>query len=535
MTDNVQDSIDQIDLNSDSNVPVENKPRKKLLLKSKSEVQNNQNLAQIEIEQNPLNTAVEISSTENSELGSEFIQIEKQTQNDQIENKNQSQVNNFNRQNRQNQNEEEDFKINTDQVLYVKDLINQTFVKLMETAVKYDIASLGRMLKNDIIYAILKKSAEKGEGIFVEGILSIFDEGFGLIKYRENNYANSPYDIYVSQRIIRKFGLRTGDCISGYVKDPARKGEKFFALARVEKINDKTFDEIKNKINFEDLTPIFPTEKLKFDRNIRSDEISTRIIDIMAPIGKGQRSIIVAPPRTGKTVLMKNIAHAINDNHPEVELIVLLIDERPEEVTDMTRSVKGEVVSSNFDEPAHRHIDLAEIVIEKAKRRVEDGKDVIILLDSITRLARAYNATAPSSGKILTGGVDSNALQKPKRFFGAARNLENGGSLTIIATALVETGSKMDEIIFEEFKSTGNNEIVLERKIAEKRIFPAIDISRSGTRNDEIMIQPENYQKTIILRRLISQMSGGAESAEFLIERLKKTKDNSEFFLNMNK
>lgn len=438
-----------------------------------------------------------------------------------------------------NNQEDEDYVINTDKVMYVKDLREKTLEELLVVAEKYQIQNLNRMLRQDIITAILKQAAFSGEGLYCDGFLEIVDDGFGFLRDMNNNYKSSSYDVYISQNRIKKLGLRQGDLIGAYIKEP-RRGERYFSVARLETVNGKKLDEIKNKINFDNLTPLYPTEKLKFDyMNNQKEAISTRVIDLICPIGKGQRALIVAPPRTGKTFLMQAIAHAINENHPEVELIVLLIDERPEEVTDMQRTVKGEVVSSTFDEPAKRHVELAEIVIEKAKRMVEEGKDVIILLDSITRLARAYNAVAPSSGKVLTGGVDSNALQKPKRFFGAARNIENGGSLTIIATALIETGSKMDEVIFEEFKGTGNAEIVLDRKLADKRLFPSIDVLKSGTRKEEEMVSKEELQKMWILRRILITMAGAnatssADALEFLLDKLKITKNNKDFFLAMN-
>ena len=445
----------------------------------------------------------------------------------------------YDRNNRYNNQEEEEYVINTDKVMYVKDLREKTLEELLEIAEKYQVQNLNRMLRQDIITAILKQAALAGEGLYCDGFLEIVDDGFGFLRDMNNNYKSSSYDVYISQNRIKRLGLRQGDMIGAYIKEP-RRGEKYFSVARLETINGKTLDEIKNKINFDNLVPLYTTEKLKFDyMNNQKEAISTRVIDLICPIGKGQRALIVAPPRTGKTFLMQAIAHAINENHPEVELIVLLIDERPEEVTDMQRTVKGEVVSSTFDEPAKRHVELAEIVIEKAKRMVEEGKDVIILLDSITRLARAYNAVAPSSGKVLTGGVDSNALQKPKRFFGAARNIENGGSLTIIATALVETGSKMDEVIFEEFKGTGNAEIVLDRKLADKRLFPAIDVLKSGTRKEEEMVSKEELQRMWILRRILITMAGtnatnSADALEFLLDKLKATKDNKDFFMTMN-
>ncbi len=439
----------------------------------------------------------------------------------------------------QNQQQEEEYVINTEKVVYVKILREKKLDELLKIAEEYDVQNLNRMLRQDIITAILKQSAVRGEGLYCDGFLEIMDDGYGFLRDMKNNYKASSYDVYVSSNQIKRIGLRQGDQIGAYIKEP-RRGEKYFSIAKIETINGKKIDEIKNKINFDNLVPLYPNEKLKFNRMENQKEaISTRVIDLISPIGKGQRALIVAPPRAGKTFLMQAIAHAINENHPESELIVLLIDERPEEVTDMSRSVKGEVVSSTFDEPAKRHVELAEIVIEKAKRMVEEGKDVIILLDSITRLARAYNAVAPSSGKVLTGGVDSNALQKPKRFFGAARNIENGGSLTIIATALVETGSKMDEVIFEEFKGTGNAEIVLNRQLADKRLFPAIDILKSGTRKEEEMVVKEELQKMWILRRILITMAGqngvnSADALEFLLDKLKKSKDNDEFFALMN-
>lgn len=435
---------------------------------------------------------------------------------------------------------EEEYVINTEDVVHVKELREKSLDELLKIAEEYQVQNLNRMLRQDIITAILKQAAAQGKGLYCDGFLEVVDDGFGFIRDVKNNYKASSYDVYVSQNFIKRLGLRQGDCIAGYIKEPRRSGEKYFALIRLETVNGKRMEEIKNKINFDNLVPLYPTEKLKFDHmNNQKEAISTRVIDLICPIGKGQRALIVAPPRAGKTFLMQAIAHAINENHPEAELIVLLIDERPEEVTDMSRSVKGEVVSSTFDEPAKRHVELAEIVIEKAKRMVEEGKDVIILLDSITRLARAYNAVAPSSGKVLTGGVDSNALQKPKRFFGAARNIENGGSLTIIATALIETGSRMDEVIFEEFKGTGNAEIVLDRKLSDKRLFPAIDVLKSGTRKEEEMVSKEDLQKMWILRRILIQMAGvnatsSSDALEFLLEKLKKSKDNKEFFMLMN-
>lgn len=482
-----------------------------------------------------------------TDINKSEIKEETNIQNNQQSNKNnhhQKNKNHNNNQqnNNQNINNNENYVINTEKVLYIKNLINSSFQELSKIAEDYGITSINRMLKSDIIFNILKKAAELGEGIFTDGYLEIVNQNFGVVKYSEYNYSSSACDIYLSTKDINKNNLRAGDRITGYVREP-KKNERFFALVKLETVNGKKLDEITDKINFENLIPIFPQEKFKFESNQRG-ELSPRVIDLICPIGKGQRALIVAPPRTGKTVLMKSIAHAINDNHPEVELIVLLVDERPEEVTEMSRSVKGEVVSSTFDEPAFRHVELAEIVIEKAKRLVEEKKDVVILMDSITRLARAYNTTAPSSGKILTGGVDSNALQKPKRFFGAARNIENGGSLTIIATSLVETGSKMDEVIFEEFKGTGNSEIVLDRKLAERGVFPSIDIFKSGTRKEEEMLTPERLQKQWILKRFLHQKIGDTQNAsysqtkeavEFFFDRLRKTKTNEEFFEAMNR
>ena len=435
----------------------------------------------------------------------------------------------------------EDGEINLENrtIISMNDLRQKKMPEILKMAEEYDVGNISRMLKQDIVCAILRKAAFKGEVIYSKGVLEIVPDGFGFLRGTDNNYVPSPDDIYVSQNQIKKFGLRTGDEISGYVRDPKRT-EKYFSILKILELNGEDIDNKRNKINFDNLTPLYPKEKLNFDIafGAGSTDMSTRVIDLVAPIGKGQRAIIVAPPRTGKTVLMHNIAHAIERNHPEIHLIALLIDERPEEVTDMTRSIKGEVVSSTFDEPATRHVALAEIVVAKAKRLVENGKDVVILLDSITRLARAYNTVVPSSGKVLTGGVDANALQKPKRFFGAARNTEEAGSLTIIGTALVETGSKMDEVIFEEFKGTGNSEIVLDRKSADRRLFPAIDVIKSGTRKEDEMMDSDMLAKRWMLRRLISQMggqmSGGSDALEFLLNKVKATKDNAEFFTKMN-
>ena len=404
---------------------------------------------------------------------------------------------------------------------------------LVITAQELGIENADTLLKQNLLFQILKSHSFLGNKIIGGGVLDVLHDGFGFLRSPEMNYLSGPDDIYISPNQIRKLGLRGGDEVKGEIRAP-KKGERYFALSKALTINEQDFQGAKRKTNFDNLTPLFPDSKLILEiDDPKSKDFSTRVIDMVSPLGKGQRALIVAPPRTGKTVLMQNVAHAITDNNPECELMVLLIDERPEEVTDMARSVKGEVVSSTFDEPASRHVQLAEIVIEKAKRKVEHGKDVVILLDSLTRLARAYNNVVPSSGKVLTGGVDSNALQRPKRFFGAARNIENGGSLTIIATALIETGSRMDEVIFEEFKGTGNSEIILDRKVADKRIFPAIDIIKSGTRKEDLLLDASTLKKTWVLRKIISSM-GTVEAMEFLLDRLKKTKNNSDFFETMN-
>jgi len=387
------------------------------------------------------------------------------------------------------------------------------------------------------LFAILKKLAEKNEKITGSGVLETLQDGFGFLRATESNYLPGPDDIYVSPSQIRRFGLRKGDTVEGEIRAP-KDSERYFALLQVSKINFEDPEKSRNKINFDNLTPLYPDERINLEvesnKADKKPDLTARLIDLVTPIGKGQRALIVSPPRAGKTVILQNIAHSITANHPEIYLIVLLIDERPEEVTDMQRSVKGEVVSSTFDEPAMRHVQVAEMVIEKAKRLAEHKKDVVILLDSITRLGRAYNAVVPSSGKVLTGGVDANALQRPKRFFGAARNIEEGGSLTIISTALIETGSRMDEVIFEEFKGTGNAEVILDRKIADKRIFPAIDITKSGTRKEDLLFKKEDLQKMNVLRRLIAPM-GNMEAIEFLIGKLRETKNNAEFFDSMNK
>ena len=405
--------------------------------------------------------------------------------------------------------------------------------ELIKFAKEVGIENAGSMRKQEIFVAVLKDLAEDEVELHGGGVLEVLQDGFGFLRAPEANYLPGPDDIYVNTKQIRKFGLRTGDTVSGEIRAPQDK-ERYFAMSNVISMNFGTPEQARNKAHFDSLTPLYPDERMKMEiEDPTLKDISGRIIDIVAPIGKGQRALIVAPPRTGKTVLLQNIAHSIEKNHPEVYVLVLLIDERPEEVTDMQRSVKGEVVSSTFDEPATRHVQVAEMVIQKAKRLTEHGKDVVILLDSITRLGRAYNTVVPSSGKVLTGGVDANALQRPKRFFGAARNIEEGGSLTIIATALIDTGSRMDEVIFEEFKGTGNSEIVLDRKVADKRIFPAIDVTKSGTRKEELLIGPVDLQKTYVLRRILNPM-GTMDAIEFLLSKLKDNKNNADFFERMN-
>ncbi|GAB1412283.1 MAG: transcription termination factor Rho [Burkholderiales bacterium] len=401
--------------------------------------------------------------------------------------------------------------------------------QLLEMAVANEIDGANRLRKQELIFALLKNRAKKGESIFGDGTLEVLPDGFGFLRSPDTSYLAGTDDIYVSPSQIRRFNLHTGDSIEGEIRTP-KDGERYFALVKVDKVNNEPPENSKNKILFENLTPLHPTEVLKLEREIRAEEnITSRVIDMIAPIGKGQRGLLVASPKSGKTVMMQHIAHAITANYPDVALIVLLIDERPEEVTEMTRSVKGEVVASTFDEPASRHVQVAEMVIEKAKRLVEHKKDVVILLDSITRLARAYNTVVPASGKVLTGGVDANALQKPKRFFGAARNIEEGGSLTIIATALIDTGSRMDDVIYEEFKGTGNMEIHLERRMAEKRVYPAINVNRSGTRREELLLKPEILQKVWVLRKLLYNMDD-LEAMEFLLDKIRATKNNAEFF-----
>ena len=406
--------------------------------------------------------------------------------------------------------------------------------KLVEVATNYGVENMARSRKQDIIFSLLKAHARKGEGIYGEGVLEILQDGFGFLRSADGSYLAGPDDIYVSPAQIRRFNLRTGDSITGIIRPP-KDGERYFALMKVGEINFDSPENARSKVLFENLTPLHPTQRLKLERgNGSTEDLTARAIDLCAPIGKGQRGLIVSPPKAGKTMLLQNIATSITANHPEVYLIVLLIDERPEEVTEMQRTVKGEVVSSTFDEPAARHVQVAEMVIEKAKRLVEHKKDVVILLDSITRLARAYNTVVPSSGKVLTGGVDANALQRPKRFFGAARNIEEGGSLTILATALVDTGSKMDDVIFEEFKGTGNSEIHLDRRIAEKRVFPAININRSGTRKEELITDQSELAKMWILRKLLHPMDELA-AIEFLLDKMKDTKTNGEFFEAMKR
>jgi transcription termination factor Rho len=416
----------------------------------------------------------------------------------------------------------------------LSDLKHLPVTELVDMAIADEIENASRMRKQDLIFAILKNKAKKGDSIFGDGTLEVLQDGFGFLRSPDTSYLAGPDDIYVSPSQIRRFNLHTGDSIQGEIRTP-KEGERYFALVKVDEVNGEAPENTKHKILFENLTPLFPTIPLTLERDIRGEEnITSRVIDMIAPIGRGQRGLLVASPKSGKTVMMQNIAHAITANHPDVILIVLLIDERPEEVTEMTRSVKGEVVASTFDEPATRHVQVAEMVLEKAKRLVEHKKDVVILLDSITRLARAYNTVIPSSGKVLTGGVDANALQRPKRFFGAARNIEEGGSLTIIATALVDTGSRMDDVIYEEFKGTGNMEIHLDRKMAEKRLYPAINVNKSGTRKEELLIEKDVLQKIWVLRKLLYPMDD-LEAMEFLMDKIKATKNNADFFDSMRR
>ncbi|WP_439816640.1 transcription termination factor Rho [Zavarzinia sp. CC-PAN008] len=415
----------------------------------------------------------------------------------------------------------------------LQELKGKSPTDLLAYAEELEVENASSMRKQDMMFAILKQLAEKDVEISGDGVLEILMDGFGFLRSPQANYLPGPDDIYVSPSQIRRFGLRTGDTVEGQIRAP-KEGERYFALLKVNSINFEEPEASRHKVHFDNLTPLYPDERLRLEaEDPTTKDRSARVIDLISPLGKGQRALIVAPPRTGKTVLLQNIAHAITANHPEVYLIVLLIDERPEEVTDMSRSVKGEVVSSTFDEMAVRHVQVAEMVIEKAKRLVEHKRDVVILLDSITRLARAYNTVVPSSGKVLTGGVDANALQRPKRFFGAARNIEEGGSLTIIATALIDTGSRMDEVIFEEFKGTGNSEIILDRKIADKRTFPAIDITKSGTRKEELLVDKGTLSKMWVLRRILMPM-GTVDAMEFLLDKLRHTKTNTDFFESMN-
>lgn len=418
----------------------------------------------------------------------------------------------------------------------LKELKEKKISELAALAKEFNVEGAAGMRRQDLIFALLQAQTDKNGMISSEGVLEILPDGFGFLRAPDYNYLPGPDDIYVSPSQIRRFNLKTGDTVSGQIRPP-KESEKYFALLKVDKVNFEDPEIARDKILFDNLTPLYPQERIKLEvppKNPKDKEMTMRVIDLMAPIGKGQRSLIVAPPRTGKTVLLHNIANSITTNHPEITLIVLLIDERPEEVTDMQRSVKGEVISSTFDEPAQRHVQVAEMVIEKAKRLVEHKKDVVILLDSITRLARAYNTVVPPSGKILSGGVDSNALHRPKRFFGAARNIEEGGSLTIIATALIDTGSRMDEVIFEEFKGTGNMELVLDRKLADKRVFPAIDIAKSGTRKEELILPDNELKRIWVLRKYLSQM-GTTDSMEFLLEKMQGTKTNKDFLDSMSK
>ncbi|MDP6680543.1 MAG: transcription termination factor Rho [Pelagibacteraceae bacterium] len=419
----------------------------------------------------------------------------------------------------------------------LQELKKKAPAELILEAEKLEIENPSTLRKQEILFAILKKLAQKNEQITGGGVIDVLQDGFGFLRAIESNYLPGPDDIYVSPSQIRKFGLRTGDTIEGEIRGP-KDNERYFALLKVDKINFDNPEKARNKIAFDNLTPLYPDEQLKMEveknKIEKKPDQTARLIDLVSPIGKGQRSLIISPPKAGKTIILQNIAHSIAANHPECYLMVLLIDERPEEVTDMQRTVKGEVISSTFDEPASRHVAVAEMVIEKAKRLTEHKKDVVILLDSITRLGRAYNAVVPSSGKVLTGGVDANALQRPKRFFGAARKVEQGGSLTIISTALIDTGSRMDEVIFEEFKGTGNSELILDRKISDKRIFPAVDITRSGTRREELLFKNDDLLKMNVLRKILSSM-GTMDAIEFLLSKLKATKNNADFFISMNK
>ena len=418
--------------------------------------------------------------------------------------------------------------------MHLQELKSKSPAELLAYAEELEVENASTLRTQDMMFAILKNLAENDVAIKGNGVLEVLADGFGFLRAPESNYLPGPDDIYVSPSQVKRFGLRTGDTVDGEIRAP-KDGERYFALLKVESINFEEPEAVRHRINFDNLTPLYPNEKLTFELPYNPDkkDNTPRVIDLVSPMGKGQRGLIVAPPRTGKTMMLQSIAHAISENHPEVYLLVLLIDERPEEVTDMQRSVNGEVISSTFDEPASRHVQVTDMVIEKAKRLVEHKRDVVILLDSITRLARAYNTVVPSSGKVLTGGVDANALQRPKRFFGAARNIEEGGSLTIIATALVETGSRMDEVIFEEFKGTGNSEVVLDRKLSDKRVFPAIDVTKSGTRKEELLVEKGTLSKMWVLRRILMQM-GPVDAMEFLSDKLKHSKNNDEFFDHMN-
>ena len=418
--------------------------------------------------------------------------------------------------------------------MHLQELKDKSPAELLAFAEELEVENASTLRTQDMMFAILKNLAENEVTIRGAGVLEVLSDGFGFLRAPESNYLPGPDDIYISPSQVKRFGLRTGDTVEGEIRAP-KDGERYFALLKVESINFEDPEKVRHRINFDNLTPLYPNEKLTFELSYNPDkkDNTPRVIDLVSPMGKGQRGLIVAPPRTGKTMMLQSIAHAISENHPEVYLLVLLIDERPEEVTDMQRSVNGEVISSTFDEPASRHVQVTDMVIEKAKRLVEHKRDVVILLDSITRLARAYNTVVPSSGKVLTGGVDANALQRPKRFFGAARNVEEGGSLTIIATALVETGSRMDEVIFEEFKGTGNSEVVLDRKLSDKRVFPAIDVTKSGTRKEELLVDKGTLSKMWVLRRILMQM-GPVDAMEFLSDKLKHSKDNNDFFDQMN-
>ncbi|MBD25113.1 MAG: transcription termination factor Rho [Candidatus Marinimicrobia bacterium] len=420
--------------------------------------------------------------------------------------------------------------------MHLQELKRKSPAELLGFAEENKVENASNLRRQDLMFAILKSLADKGTSIDGDGVLEILQDGFGFLRSPESNYLSGPDDIYVSPSQVRRFSLRTGDTVEGQIRAP-KDGERYFALLKVNTINFEDPGKVKHRINFDNLTPLYPDEKLTLEvekKDTKSKDTTQRVIELVAPLGKGQRGLVVAPPRTGKTIMLQNIAAAIAENHPDIYLIVLLIDERPEEVTDMDRTVKGEVVSSTFDEPASRHVQVAEMVIEKSKRLVEHKRDVVILLDSITRLGRAYNTVVPSSGKVLTGGVDANALQRPKRFFGAARNIEEGGSLTIIATALIDTGSRMDEVIFEEFKGTGNSEIILDRKLADKRVFPSIDITKSGTRKEELLVSQATLSKMWVLRRILDPM-GIQDSMEFLLDKLRNSKNNNDFFDSMNK